>query len=438
MSVWLNLSKRPQVTPSAVPATLHPSISLISMLKHAAHSEGGELVGRLEDAVALLRDDEYPMLTGLIVCVGGRPVFVPIADALEINPLGAHRVRVTPGVRPFDRRDGEALLKAEVLGRRLVDLPRGVLVTAQDIRFAVSPEGWRAVGVDVHKHSWLHFGSHETHPARDWCDFLLLTTDHAWPKLPRSISRIGRLKPAQIADIIERAPAKEQGVLLALVHEDPNLEANVFEELEDDQQAQLLKSRTDADVADVLARMRADDAADAIMELPQDRRQSVLDHLPQLQKTKVRTLLGYNQATAGGLMGTEFLALSENCSIADALNQLRGATTQQPEALVTIHSLHADETLAGTLSLVRALQLQPATLLRDAADAGTVVASPDDDIIAVTTRMADFNLLTLPVVDASGRLIGVVTVDDALEAAIPRDWSRREAGRASTPKSLAG
>lgn len=135
-------------------------------------------------------------------------------------------------------------------------------------------------------------------------------------------------------------------------------------------------------------------------------------------------------------MGTDYLALTEEHSIHDALEQLRQAVNEQPEALVTIHSLRPDGTLAGTLSLVRALQLDSATLLRDASDPQIIVALPDDDIVVVTTRMADYNLLSLPVVDLNGRLLGIVTVDDALEAAIPREWSRREAGRSSLAKGF--
>ncbi|HXL70936.1 MAG TPA: CBS domain-containing protein, partial [Rhizomicrobium sp.] len=70
--------------------------------------------------------------------------------------------------------------------------------------------------------------------------------------------------------------------------------------------------------------------------------------------------------------------------------------------------------------------LDPATVLREVADPQAVVASPEDDIIAITTRMADFNLLSLPVLDAAGRMLGIVTVDDALEAAIQRDWFERK------------
>ena len=400
------------------------------MLKHAIIDAGDKSFGRLQDATVRLRGEGYPLLTGLVVGVGESRIVVPVSDVASIE-AGSIRLRTAKlDVRPFERRDGEVLLKQDVLGHRLVDVAHGALVKAYDVRLKAASAGWIATGLDVHKHSWFHFGAHERHPARDWHAFVLLVGNHKALKGLPAAMRIGRLKPAQIADIIEAASAQEQGLLLAQVHTDPALEASVFEELDDDKQSKLLKTRSDQDVADVLSRMRADDVADAVMELPQNRRLKVLELLPQPQNNKVLTLLGYHQATAGGLMGTDYLALSEDQRIADALERVRTATTHQPEALTTIHSLRAGGSLAGTLSLVRALQLDPATRLRDAADPDPVVASPDDDIIAVTTRMADFNLLSLPVVDPEGRILGIITVDDALEAAIPRNWSRREPSQA--------
>ena len=159
------------------------------------------------------------------------------------------------------------------------------------------------------------------------------------------------------------------------------------------------------------------------------RRQAVLDRLPDAQKTKIMTLLGFNEATAGGLMGPDFLALDESRTIADALAALRSATTLQPEALNVIHVLRSDGSLSGTLSLVHALQSDASRQLRDVVEAGLVVAAPEDDIVTVTTRMADYNLLSLPVVDAEMRMVGIVTVDDALEAAIPWEWARRSERR---------
>ena len=406
-----------------------PAVSLSSLLKRSVIDADGEALGRLEDAVTWLRDADYPLLHGLVVSQRGARLFVPAADIVSINPNEIRLRAAQQERRPFERRDGEVLLNQDVLGHRVLDIDRSALVRAYDVRLASTEDGWLAVGLDVHKHHWFKFGTHEHHAARDWHSFLLLLGGPSALKSRFAARHIRRLKPAQLADIIEGASTQEQDLLLAQVHADPELEADVFEELDEDKQTLLFKSRSDVEVAGVLSRMRGDDVADAIMDLPQERRQKVLDLLPPAQSAKVMALLGYNAATAGGLMGTDYLALSEGLSIADALQKLREATTQQPEALTTIHTLRADGTLAGTLTLVRALQLDSSTLLCEAADTDTVVASPDDDIVAVTTRMADFNLLTLPVLDPDGRLLGVVTVDDALEAAIPRDWYRRASGQ---------
>ena len=402
-------------------------VSLSLLLKRPVVDAHDHAVGTLEDAVVQLRDDDYPILAGFLLGLKGGQAFVKANDAVIGD--ASIRLKADSWSPPPKRRGDEVLLRAEVLRHRLIDVPRGRLVKAYDIRLTRTKTGWAATALDVHRHGWLHFGAHAHHPARDWRDFVVLIADAGHPRAGGRPKWVWRLKPAQIADIIETASPQEQGLLLAEVHVDPALEASVFEELEDDKQAKLLKSRGDGEVAEVLSRMRADDAADAIMELPQARRQPVLALLPEPQNRKVLALLGYHAATAGGLMGTDYLALPEDHSIADALEAIRTATTHQPEALTTIHSLGADGALTGTLRLVRALQLDPATPLRDAAEGPVIFAAPEDDIVSVTTRMADFNLLSLPVLDADRRILGVITVDDALEAAIPRDWSRRQSGR---------
>ncbi|MBG6108414.1 CBS domain-containing protein [Frigoribacterium sp. CG_9.8] len=112
-------------------------------------------------------------------------------------------------------------------------------------------------------------------------------------------------------------------------------------------------------------------------------------------------------------------------TIGDALERVRTATRQLPEALTTIYSLDDDGALAGCIRLVSAIQHDPSAVLREVVSGDPIHASPSDDIIEITTRMADFNLLTLSVLDDTGHILGVITVDDALEAAIPEDWRRR-------------
>ncbi|HAN25214.1 MAG: magnesium transporter [Microbacterium sp.] len=408
------------------------TVTLAELLKHAVIDAKGEPLGKLSDMIVRLRADNYPELAGLVVRVGSAAIFVPVTAVTEIT-----RDRITLStarldLRPFERRDGEVLLNADVLGHRLIDIDRAALVRAHDITLTQTAEGWIVTGLDVHRQRWFGTSSRGTQPVRDWRSFEALI-GHEPSALVRSpFGQLRRLKAAQIADIIESASSKEQDDLLTQVHSDPELEADVFEELDDDSQAQLLKTRSLDEVASVLGRMRADDAADAILDLPQQRRQAVLDLLPTAQRSPILRLLGYHGETAGGLMGLDFVALPGTATVRAAIERIRSARDQQAEALLTIFCVDESGALCGSVGLVQALQAHPDTPLAEIADSEPVYASPQDDVVDVTTRMADFNLMVLPVTDPQGLLLGVVTVDDALEAAIPEDWRRREPQTHST------
>lgn len=405
---------------------------LSTLLRQPVLDPQGNQIGVLADVIVRLRDGSYPTLSGLVINVGSTQIFTSVEDLAGIEAdrvlLGTNKL----DLRPFSRREGEVLLKEDVLGHRLIDTERTIMVKAYDIELSQTGGSWEATGLDVHKPRWFRTEhAHKNHPTRDWNQFLPLIGHKDSSKVRSASARFRTMKPAQIADLIEDSSDKEQHELLAQVHSDPELEADVFEELDDDRQSRILKDRSDQDVAEVLAHMRADDAADAVMDLPQERRKTILALLPPVQHAKVMALLGYHDATAGGLMGTDYAALPSTATVEEAIEQVRTATTQQPEALTTIYSLHPDGTLAGAIGLVQALQSSPGKTLGEVADSEPVSAQPGDDIIEVTTTMADFNLLTLPVLDPDGRILGVVTVDDALEAAIPDDWARREHNRAA-------
>lgn len=415
------------MTLDAAPAPLASAVFLSTLLRHAIIDAGNRPIGQLADAIVRLRPNRYPQLTGLVVRVGTGNVFVPVSDVLDVNAerIGLRTARLD--LRPFERRPGEVLLKEDLLGHRLIDVERAILVRAYDVALTQSPEGWLVTGLDVHRHRWFHArATHHEHQLRDWMSFEALIGHGPSSRTRSAAGRLRRLKAAQIADLIETASTKEQADLLDHLHDNPDLEADVFEELDNESQSRVLKARSADEIASVLSRMRTDDAVDAILDLPQERRRDVLDLLPEPQRSDVLRLMGYNMATAGGLMGIEYLAVAEESSVQTALDLIRQATIEQPEALATIYSVDSANRLVGALSLVRALQLDPHRILREVTDPDPVSAEPGDDIIDVTNRMADFNLLTLPVLDAEGRMLGVVTVDDALEAAIPPDWRRRE------------
>jgi sporulation protein YlmC with PRC-barrel domain len=321
---------------------------------------GGQRLGRLSDVIVQLRGAQYPLVTGLVVRVGRRAVFVPAGQVAALAGDPVQLVSAAFDLRRFERREGEVLLRGDVLGHRLIDVSRARLVRATDLRLSPADAGWVLDGVDTHRRpvGLPHLGGHRRRPhmVRDWREFEPLIGHSGSTVLRWPFARVSKFKPAQIADLIEGASKAEETELLGRVHTDPELEADVFEELDDDLAARLLGARTNTEIAAVLAQMCADDAADAIADLPADRRRAVLDLLPCGQRTRVIALLRFSSSSAGGLMGLEFLALPGNATVADALAAVARSGGLQSEALTSVHAVSPDGRLIGVARLATLLQ----------------------------------------------------------------------------------
>ncbi len=426
---------------AAAPEASERVLHLSDLVGRPITDKKGESIGRLADVIVRLRGAEKPMVTGLVALVGGREVFVPFEQASGFDGQVLKLSSAKLDLRRFERREGEVLLRADVLGHRLIDVPSAHLIKAIDLELRGQGNDWVLDGVDTHRRSrgllrLISPGEEEGHHFEDWVNFEPLIGHASSARLRGPFGRIRRLKPAQIADLLEEASKAEESEILGQVHADPELEADVFEELDEDLATRLLGARTDAEIAEVLARMRADDAADAISELPQRRRQPVLDLLPAGQRTKVLTLMGFNPTSAGGLMGVDFLAVSQDATVADALAAVAGSQSLQPEALTSVHVLDADGMLYGVANLVTLLQADPSKRLSAVCDDDPVRIGADTDVVDVAVLMSDYNLITIPVVDENRTMIGLITVDDVLEVTLPDDWRRREA--AEPPDSRRG
>jgi CBS domain-containing protein len=386
--------------------TLH----LSELLRRPLTDRGGESIGKLSDVIVRLRGTEYPLVTGLVATVGGREVFVPIE---QVASLDSEEIRLTSAkldLRSFERREGEVLLRRDVLGHRLIDVESAHLIKAADLELQQHGDDWVLVGVDTRRRSRRLFGARlpvgpdsGDHAFREWSKFEPLIGHTGSALLRGPFARIRRLKPAQIADLIE--------------------------ELDEDLATRLLGARTDAEIAEVLSRMRADDAADTIAELPQPRRQPVLDLLPPGQRTKVLTLMGFNPTSAGGLMGVDFVSVGAGARVRDALDAVARAATLQPEALTSVHCIDERGRLSGVAKLVSLVQSDRETAVSDIYDDDPVRVGADTDVVDVAVLMSDYNLITIPVVDERRKMMGVITVDDVLEVTLPDDWRRREAAQ---------
>ena len=392
----------------------------------------GERLGRVDDLIVRLADGGYPPVIGLRATIGGRRLFVPAA---RIGSLQTARVQLsgdTLDLKRFERRAGEVLLRDDVLDRRLIDVSAGRLIHANDVALARVDGWWRLVGVDPSRRSLLSRLTGRSRPLHgreilDWSHVEPFVGHVPTARLLLPLRRLRRLHPAQIADIVEGASHDEGEEILTAVEGDPQLEADVFEELDTRHQLEFLRSKPDQEAAEILGEMAPDDAADLIAEMAQDRRVPILSLMPADQQRKVRGLLAYNPETAGGLMSPDFVSVRAGSTVADALAQVEGSGRGLPwQAASMVFLLDDDGQLQGSVSVVELLRTKGETLRDVAGEVIPASLDVDDDLHAVAFTMADYNLTAAPVVDRDGRVVGVVTADDIIEALIPPEWRRRQ------------
>ncbi len=408
-------------------------LHLSSVLRSALLDRTGERLGRVEDLIVRLADRGYPPVTGVKAKIGGRELFVPVDRVAE---LGHGAVRLSGeklSLQRFERRPGEVLLGGDVLGRKLVnveaDPPR--LVTAREIELACIDSWWRVVGVDHSPRARLRRllprrlrGLIGDRPFLDWTDMEPFVGHVPSARLRFSHRKLANLHPAEIADLVEAASHDEGEELIEAVGQDRELEADVFEELDEHHRLEFIRERPDAQVAAVIARMAADDAADLVVEIDQERRGHILALLPTAQRLQIEALLGYNPSSAGGLMSPEVIVVQETDKVADALAAVRRSDLA-PGTLTNVYLRDSEGRLSGSVDVVALLRAQPEAGLHEVAEHEPVSVATDADLPEVARTMADYNLVMLAVVDADDRIVGVITVDDVLEQTLPSGWRRR-------------
>jgi Mg/Co/Ni transporter MgtE len=243
-------------------------------------------------------------------------------------------------------------------------------------------------------------------------------------RLRFSHRKLANLHPAEIADLVEAASHDEGEEIIEAVGQDRELEADVFEELDEHHQLEFIRERPDGQVAAVVARMAPDDAADLIVEIEQERRGSILALLPPIQRHQIEVLLAYNPSTAGGLMSPDFISLRNDDTAARAIEKVRSSDLA-PGTLTTVYLCDTEGGLTGSVLVVTLLRADPQTRLEGVAEHEPVWVRTDADLPEVARTMTDYNLVMLPVLGEDERMVGVVTVDDVLELTLPAGWRRR-------------
>jgi len=389
-------------------------------------------LGRVEDLIARLDHGQgLPPIVGLKARIGGRDLFVPADRIAELGP-DAVRISTTKlNLAQFERRPGEVLLRRDVLDHDVINVTTARLVRVREVELVCEDGAWRVAGVDPSLRPRLfrflprRFRGHDTEHKQfvPWNDVEPFMAHVPTSRLKLTTRRLRRLHPAQIADLVEAASHEEGEEILEAVGEDKEFEADVFEELDDEHQVEFLRDRPDPEAASVLARMDPDDAADLLLELDQERRLPILNLLPPSKQGKIRSLLGHNPSTAGGLMNPDFISVAADATVERALERVRASELGAQQA--SIVCVVDGGRLVGTLGLAELVRADSAASLVSVVDSTCPTVTVDAELPEVARVMSDYNLIAIPVLDGGGAVAGIIAVDDVLELLIPEEWRWR-------------
>ncbi|MGH7604229.1 MAG: magnesium transporter [Gemmatimonadaceae bacterium] len=225
------------------------------------------------------------------------------------------------------------------------------------------------------------------------------------------------LHAKDLATVAEALPRDHVGPFLASLPLERA--ADVLEYLNEDLRTEVLETMSARQAAELVTEMTPDDRADALEDLEQESAEEILSEIPAAERAETEKLLAYEPDTAGGLMTTEFVSVSEETPVDEALAAVRRiARSERREAMNAIYTTDSAGRLQGVMSLRELLAAPEGAKVSDIAweEVQTVPVTADREEVARLTR--EYDLVAVPVVDESGVIQGVVTVDDVIDALV--------------------
>ena len=220
------------------------------------------------------------------------------------------------------------------------------------------------------------------------------------------------LEPADIALLLEEANEEYMPLLYRLLPKE--LAAEVFVELESDSQEMLINGFSNAELKEVLDELYLDDAVDIIEEMPASVVIRILDRVTPEMRKSMHEILQYPEDSAGSIMNMEFLSLKKDMTVADAFKRIRRIGGDM-ETINMLYVTDPQRKLLGVLSVRDLLLAEEEDLIEDLMDPNLVWATTLDDKEDVAQALSKYDFLAMPIVDKENRLVGIVTVDDAMD-----------------------
>lgn len=404
-------------------------IYLTELLRLPVVDSTGRRLGRLAE-LALVPAVDLRRVAQFVLRQGKRRLAILHRELKELSPNSMRLSVPLEELNDYKAGDDHLLVMKDLLDQQIIDINGRKVVRVNDIGFVERRmNGFtevRVAEVDVGVsgafrrlfQGVLPIGLIRklerplAHRVIPWEFVDLIETDpQRRLKLKISHEKLGRLHPADLADIVEElAPAEREAIFETL---DETKAAEALTEVQPKVQKSIIESLDAAKAADILEEMAPDEAADLLAELPHETSETILDDMQPAEAEGIEELLEFAEDTAGGIMNTDYVAVEEAGTVDSAVASLR-ANREIAPTTNTIFLLDEQGRLTGALPVAQLFLVPPSTPLQGIKPELLLFAhldTPERDVIELFDK---YNVLTLAVIDEYSRLAGVITADDII------------------------
>ena len=406
-------------------------IYLSAVIGRSVINSKGDELGILRDLV-MIPGDVFPEVSHIVIKSRKGLKSLPWNEVA----LFTHVVISVSGVRPpglsnFEPRNGEILVKRDLLDKQIVDVDGAKVVRVNDIKLGNLNQKLCIFSVDIGFRGLLRRLGYER-----LGDTLAKTlgkdipnTEISWEyvqpleanssKLALNIARdqMNEMHPADLADIIENIPIQSIRTVLDTI--DAETTGDTLYELESDMRNLVISQLDNEQMTDILEEMEPDEAADVLSDLPEQKAQELLDMMDQEDAEDIQELLEHEEDSAGGMMNPDYLRLSSDITVGRALEILKECANDI-ETIFYGYIVDSKDQLEGVASLKGLIMNPPETLITDIIEENIKSVPIDAEPEDMLEMLAKYDLIAIPVLDAAGKMAGIVTVDDVLAHYLPQ------------------
>ena len=395
----------------------------------------GEELGKVRDVI-VIKGDPFPKVSALVIEKKKRTFCLPWSDLNIFNKRIISSKIYVDKLQPNEFCEKDLLIVRDIFDKQIVDANGAKVVRVNDVKL----EGFQTeailIAVDVGMRGIMRRlgvergGEDMMRLFKKHLPFNLISWNYMQPLEPKltkislTVPRqmVSELHPADIADIISQVSHKDGASFFKDL--DVETAAEALSELQPDVQTAIIAGMDLQKAADIIEEMPPDEAADVLSDLPMDKAKEILEHIEKEEAEDIQELLSHEEDTAGGLMTNEFIAYPPDTSVREAIEKFR-KDADEVETVYYIYIIDAEEKLIGVVSLRELLLAEHDTLLSDIMHTKLKVVTPETDEVEVADIISKYNLVALPVADAEGFLLGIVSVDDVLDRILPPAAKRR-------------